>query len=81
MKQHLTQADEEKMIDFHVYQARKKLFAVNKKLKYFQITGIEITHSEQVMAPITTHWQLGRRFRNWWREQKMKNTNQKNKKA
>lgn len=61
--QYLNQADEEKKIEFVVFQCRKKLFELNKSLKYYKITDIEITKSETVMAPITTHWQVFKRIK------------------
>lgn len=60
----LTHADEHKLLDFEVYKFKKKMFKLSKDLKYVRISGIEITYSEQTMAPVKLHWQF---WKGWWK--------------
>lgn len=69
----LNQADEKKRIEFEIYCFRRKMFKLNKELKYYRVSDLEITYSEVQMVPVTLHWQIGKRFRNWLRKTKIKN--------
>jgi hypothetical protein len=79
--QRLTQADEEKLIAFQIYQVRKKLFALNKDLKFYQFTRIDIIHSEVMLAPTRLQHHLFGRIGDWWKQRKLRAIVEKNKEA
>jgi hypothetical protein len=81
MKTKLNQADEQKKIDFEIYIFRRRMFKMNKELKYYRVTGVDITYSEQVMAPVDLHWQFWKPLQRMYKEWRMKQVNAKNQEA
>ncbi len=79
--QRLTQADELKLIEFHIYKTKKKLFEVNKTMRFYQITGIDITHSEVMMTPIKLHWNIFAGLKERLKKMRLKNIAAKNSEA
>jgi hypothetical protein len=77
----LSQADELKKIEFEIYQAKKKFFKMNKELRYYQFTGIEIIHSEVMLAGVRTHFDLIGRFHDWRKKRMLKAIANKNREA
>lgn len=61
----LTQAEEQKMIEYELMVFRRKLTKLNRELNYYQVNEVEIDYSEKVMSPVTLWWQYVRKFINW----------------
>jgi hypothetical protein len=77
-KPRLTQAEEQKSIEWEITVFRRRMFKKNRELKYYQVTGVEITYSEQVMTPVRLHWQFWKSIGDWHRNRKMKKINNEN---